>query len=121
MSFLRTLFCFQGINGFTQVKIINKNLHFKYNIRQIKVNIFYYRKNVHKSVSSVSRVQPLRVLSKRPGELLCVFSDDTVEWIDVEAVEDVQPLIDEPVSMPIIKDVGQWIKDGLPFVEDQNL
>ena len=62
------------------------------------------------------------MLSQRPGELLCVFSEDTCDWVDVDGV-DVEGLPFAPEvlaedSAPIIDDVSRWITEGIPFVED---
>ena len=60
----------------------------------------------------------MEVLSQRPGELLCVLSQDTVEWVDVEAVANpppISPLTDNTDT--IITNVGDWLSKGLDFSE----
>jgi len=54
----------------------------------------------------------LKVLSLRQGELLCVLSQDTVEWVDVEAVAD-PPLISTLTDYAdTITNVGDLISKG---------
>lgn len=67
----------------------------------------------------VARVRPLRVLSKRPGELLCRLSEDTLDWVDVESVDLEGVMVAETQEQlaPEITDIGTWIRDGIPFQE----
>ena len=61
----------------------------------------------------------MRILSQRPGEVLCVIKENTPEWVDVETVDEVefqQPL--ENYSIPVIKNIESWIEEGTPFSED---
>ena len=101
-------------------KLFKTILHFHYIIK-IKYST-NFRKKVHRVESNVSRVRPLQVLSKRPGELLCSLPDDSTEWIDVESVE-IKPeeIYTEPkseVGIQIISDISTWVAEGIPFVED---
>jgi len=55
---------------------------------------------------------------QRPGELLCVLSQDTVEWVDVEAVGDPPPILTSTDdTATIITNVGGWLYQGLDFSE----
>lgn len=79
-----------------------------------------HRKNVHGGAVDVSRVRPLRVLSRRPQEVLCVM-EESVEWIDVEAVDEEKIIRSEETpdaTAPVIYDVSEWIDAGNVFVED---
>lgn len=80
-----------------------------------------HRKNLHGSaVDNLSRVQPLRVLSRRPHEVLCVIGE-SVEWLDVEAVDEEEITKFEEIpdlTAPVINDVSEWIDAGNVFVED---
>ena len=67
----------------------------------------------------------MRVLSQRPGELLCIINEETPEWIDIESVEEeeydkhLENLASIPQSsIPVIENVKSWIDEGIPFVED---
>ena len=64
------------------------------------------------------------ILNRRPEELLCKLNEDTIEWLDVESIEDERSdknlVITEPESsMPIIDNIGQWVTDRIPFVEEE--
>ena len=66
----------------------------------------------------------LMILHRRPEELLCKLNEDTIEWLDVKSIEDERLdknlVIPEPESsMPIIDNIGQWVTDGIPFVEEE--
>lgn len=75
---------------------------------------------MHGGAVDVSRVRPLRVLSRRPQEVLCVVNE-SVEWIDVEAVDEEKIITSEETpdaTAPVIYDVSEWIDAGNLFVED---
>lgn len=81
-----------------------------------------HRKNVHGSaVHHMPRVRPLRVLSRRPQEVLCIVKE-SVEWIDVEAIDEEKIITSEDIppdtTAPVIYDVSEWIDAGNVFVED---
>jgi len=60
----------------------------------------------------------LRVLSQRTGELLCVLSQDIVEWVDVEAVVDPPPISTSTDNTDtIITNVGDWLSKGVDLSE----
>ena len=68
----------------------------------------------------VARSRPLRVLSQRPGELLCRFAEDTCDWVDVESVDvEVLAVPETETSLaPIISNVSNWINEGIPFFQE---
>lgn len=79
-----------------------------------------HRRNVHGGIVDVSRVRPLRVLSRRPREVLCIV-EESVEWIDVEAIDEEEIITAEETpdaTAPVIYDVSEWIDAGNVFVED---
>lgn len=86
-----------------------------------KMILITFRKSLHgtkNAEGSSQRVTPLKVLSRRPGELLCVVSEDTCEWLDVEedSVEFSEiELESSDDAIPIIKNVSEWLKT--PFTE----
>ena len=60
----------------------------------------------------------MRVLSQRTGELLCVLSQDIVEWVDVEAVVDPPPISTSTDNTDtIITNVGDWLSKGVDLSE----
>lgn len=80
-----------------------------------------HRKNLHGgAVENLSRVRPLRVLSRRPHEVLCVMGE-SVEWLDVETVDEEEMIKSEETpdaTAPVINDVSEWIDAGNVFIED---
>ena len=74
------------------------------------------------AVDDVSRVRPLRVLSRRPKEALCVV-EGSVGWIDVEAIDEEKIITSEETldaTAPAIYDVSGWIGAGNVFVADDS-
>ena len=62
-------------------------------------------KDIHKNTEvSAARVQPLRVLNRRPDELLCITTEDIPEWVDIE-------------SVVVIESIKSWIEEGIVFTE----
>lgn len=88
-----------------------------------KCSMNNHRRNVHGgAMADVSRVRPLRVLSRRPQEVLCVV-EESVEWVDVEAVDEekvtYKEASDANARAPVVYDVSKWIDDGNVFVENE--
>ena len=71
-------------------------------------------------MDNLSRVRPLRVLSRRPHEVLHVLEESS-EWLDVEAIdaEKINKFEETPdTTAPVINNVSEWIDAGNVFVED---
>ncbi|GBP04544.1 hypothetical protein EVAR_3907_1 [Eumeta japonica] len=79
-----------------------------------------HRKNLHGGiVDNLSRVQPLRVLTGRPHEVLYVLKEN-VE-LDVEAVDEKEITKSEETpdtTALVINNVYEWIDAGNVFVKD---
>ncbi|KAK3919961.1 Enzymatic polyprotein [Frankliniella fusca] len=82
-----------------------------------KTSLQLHRREMHpRAQVSAARVTPLRVLSRRPGELLCTVQGmDCSEWIDVENVDcpELESLDDISPVAPIITDRRTWMETGL--------
>jgi len=64
-------------------------------------------------VPKFSNATFLKDLWQRAGELLCVLSQDTVEWVDVEAVADPPPISTSTDNTEtIIFNVEDWLSKG---------
>lgn len=69
-----------------------------------------HRKNLHGgAVDHLSNVRPLRGLSRKPHEVLCVL-EESVEWLNVEAIDEEEITKAEKTSditSPVINDVSE--------------
>ncbi|KAJ8670917.1 hypothetical protein QAD02_002176 [Eretmocerus hayati] len=53
-----------------------------------KVSLDQHKKNLHGIEPLASCVRPLRVHGRRQDEALCTISEDVIEWIDVQSIDD---------------------------------
>ena len=74
-------------------------------------------------MDDVSRARPLGVFSRRPNEVLWCVVEESVEWKDVEAVDEEKIITSEETldfTAPVIYDVSEWIDAGNEFIEDDS-
>ena len=78
---------------------------------------------MHVVAQETARVPPLKVLSQRSGELLCVLSKDTVEKVDVEAVTDPPTTCNGTANDTStgINNVGDGLNHGLHLSEEEEV
>ncbi|KAK3932313.1 Carbamoyl-phosphate synthase arginine-specific large chain [Frankliniella fusca] len=63
---------------------------------------------------TVARLRPLRILGRRPREVLCATEDESLEWIDIEDVDatNAVEVEEQDENMPLINDVAEWVRQG---------